>query len=131
MIPSWWLLMIGSSCFVQKYKITDKYIVSNRFSLHEKQPFTNDWKDFYLPPLLEVFPELKPQWLEWVKDERGTLKRCEIDRDCPSPTTCCPHPILPWEKICCKGPGSGRPVRNVQYVMEHIPVAPTDSNESQ
>lgn len=64
-------------------------------------------KEWMLPGLLEVFPELNMlKWPIWSKNKNGRVTRCETDSDCPFPQACCPHPILPGDKFCCTGFGS-------------------------
>ena len=74
------------------------------------------WKDFwdkerkdtgfYLPSLLETFPELMMfKWPVWSKRKNGSVIKCKTDADCQFPQACCPHPILPGEKFCCTGFG--------------------------
>jgi hypothetical protein len=82
--------------------------------------------DFYLPGLLEVFPELKNfKWPVWAKKRDGGLVKCETDRDCQVPQACCPHPIIPGDKFCCTGWGTR--IMDKQYVGQEV-VSNRDEN---
>jgi hypothetical protein len=82
--------------------------------------------DFYLPGILEVFPELKNfKWPVWAKKRNGGLVKCETDRDCQVPQACCPHPIIPGDKFCCTGWGNR--IMDKQYVGQEV-VSNRDDN---
>jgi hypothetical protein len=76
----------------------------------------NDNSKFYLPSLLEVFPELRElKWPNWSKKKDGSLVDCQSDDDCPLPQTCCNHPIIPGQNFCCTGWGQRMLVPSYVY----------------
>lgn len=80
--------------------------------------FLSQTLHFQLPPILEVFPELKLPWPKWVLRNHRRLP-CKKDSDCPFPATCCVHPLLPGEKQCCTGFGNRALVK--KYILGYIP----------
>lgn len=79
-----------------------------------------------LPTLLEAFPELKDMWPTWMYNRNGRIS-CIKDSDCPVPSVCCVHPVLPGEKHCCTGFGHRKQVK-LAYLYNYIQPASGKSN---
>lgn len=59
---------------------------------------------FYLPGLLEVFPEFKIDFTKY----KLKFKKCVKDDDCENPEICCDNPLKENDKFCCKGTFVGK-----------------------
>ena len=68
--------------------------------------------------LVQWFPEIKNMWPTWMYNRKGRIP-CIKDSDCPVPSVCCVHPVLPGEKHCCTGFGH-KPQMKVAYLYNYI-----------
>jgi hypothetical protein len=123
----WWARLRGRA----KVASTDIEVTAEEV-LSTKEKWDTFWREeeeqtgFYLPGLLEVFPELNFKWPKWSRRQDGTAVECEADQDCPFPQACCPHPIVPGVSFCCTG--WGQRVMIPQYAFQPLrPDAPTDA----
>ena len=71
-----------------------------------------------IPTILEAFPEFKNMWPIWMYNKKGRIL-CIKDSDCPPPSVCCVHPVLPGEKHCCTGFGY-RKQKTPAYIYNYI-----------
>ena len=115
------LLFLTLLIFLYSYK-NIKNICNNKYSYYQSK-FDNDKNyiikadndishknvknsSFYLPGLLDVFPELK---IGFSKHELK-FKKCIKDADCEKPEMCCDNPFKKNDKFCCNGAFVGKRV---------------------